>query len=300
MYFEQLRAFCDLAETRSFTQAAQINQLTQSAVSLMLRAFERQFNAPLVVRGKGTAFHLTPQGEAFYIFSKDVLREYDTLQLAIQIAREATSNLVRFACISSFGVHDLPLVLKKFLANNSAAKVELTYGTTEHVCGAVLEGSADLGLVACPCHLPELQLIPLREDPLVVICAKTHPFADSTSIPLRMLNGQKFISLQRDLPTAKAILRLLDDHNISVQAVHELDNFELIKRAVEAGSELAIVPEQTVQQELVRRTLAIIPIEDVPLSRSLALIHKPNKTLTPTMNALIALLQEPVSSTPKP
>ena len=65
MQFESLKVFCDLAETESFTKAAQINNVTQSAVSQTISAMERQFNSHLVERSKKN-FRLTPEGEVFY------------------------------------------------------------------------------------------------------------------------------------------------------------------------------------------------------------------------------------------
>jgi DNA-binding transcriptional LysR family regulator len=293
MQFESLKVFCDLTETRSFTKAAQINGVTQSAVSQTISALERQFRARLVERGK-KKFRLTRAGEVFRDFSKETLRTYDTLQGAIKTAREHTSILIRLASIYSFGLHDLPLVLKKFLQRNPAVKLKLEYDGAKRVYAAVLESSADLGLVAYPSRHIKLQIVPLRKDPLVLICAPDHPFAGRKSIKLDMLNGQKFISIQRDIPTGKALNRILSERRIAVQPVQEFDNIETVKRAVEIGAGVAIVPAQTARQEVADKTLVAIQLENGRFYRPMAIIHKKNKVLAPTMKALIALLKEPL------
>jgi DNA-binding transcriptional LysR family regulator len=293
MQFESLKAFCDLAETKSFTKAAQINDITQSAVSQMVSAFERQFRARLIERGK-RKFHLTRQGEVFFDFSKETLRTYDGLQDAINTAREHTSIMIRLASIYSFGLHDLPLVLKEFLQSNPTVKLKLEYEGSKRVYAAVLESAVDLGVVAYPIRHFKLQIIQLRKDPLVLICAPDHPFAARKSIKLKMLNGQKFINIERDIPTGKAIAHILSERRIAVNVVHEFDNIETIKRAVEIGTGIAIVPEQTARQEVANKTLVAIQLEGGDFSRPLAIIHKKNKMLAPPMKALIALLKEPV------
>jgi LysR family transcriptional regulator, transcriptional activator of the cysJI operon len=293
MQFESIKAFCDLTETRSFTKAAQINGVTQSAISQTISTLERQFHKRLVVRGKRN-FRLTREGEVFYDFSKETLQTYDTLQGAIKTAREHTSILIRLASIYSFGLHDLPLVLKKFLNRNPTVKVNLEYGGAKRVYAAVLESAADLGLVAYPIRHLKLQIVPLRKDPLVLICAPDHPFAARKGIKLKMLNGQKFISIQRGIPTGKALNRILSERRIAVQLVQEFDNIETVKRAVEIGSGVAIVPEQTARQEVANKTLVAIQLEGGDFSRPLAIIHKKTKVLAPPMKTLIALLKEPV------
>ena len=292
MQFESLKAFCDLTETRSFTKAAQINGVTQSAVSQTISALERQFRARLVERGK-KKFRLTREGEVFYDFSRQTLQTYDTLQGALKTAREHTSSLIRLASIYSLGLHDLPLVLRKFLKTNPTVKVELEYGGAERVYAAVLESSADLGLVAYPTRHYKLQIVQLRKDPLVLICAPDHPFATRKSIKIKMLSGQRFICIQRDIPTGKALNRILSERRIAVQPVQEFDNIETVKRAVEIGTGIAIVPEQTARQEVANKTLAAIQL-DGDFSRPIAIIHKKNKTLAPPMKTLIALLKEPI------
>jgi DNA-binding transcriptional LysR family regulator len=185
-------------------------------------------------------------------------------------------------------------VLKKFLQSNPTVKLKLDYDGTKRVYSAVIEGAVDLGLVAYPIRHYKLQIVPLREDPLVLICTPDHPFAVRKSIKLKMLNGQKFINIERDIPTGKAIARILSERRIAVKAVHEFDNIETVKRAVEIGTGIAIVPEQTARQEVANKTLVAIKLEGGEFSRPLAIIHKKNKILAAPMKALIALLKEPV------
>src|SRR5204862_661065 len=122
----------------------------------------------------------------------------------------------------------------------------------EDVTGNVV----DLGLVAYPNRDAKLEVVPLRKDPLVLICHPQHPFAKNKSIKLKALSGQKFIGFQPDIPTRKALDKILKENNVDVQHVMEFDNIETVKRTVEIDAGVAIVPEGTVLQEVAKQTLA--------------------------------------------
>src|SRR5579859_7403196 len=83
MQIESLKVFCDLSETESFTKAAQINGVTQSAVSQTISALERQFKSLLIERSKKN-FRLTPEGQVVYDYSKRILQSYGGLQSKLQ------------------------------------------------------------------------------------------------------------------------------------------------------------------------------------------------------------------------
>jgi DNA-binding transcriptional LysR family regulator len=274
MQIESLKVFCDLTETESFTKAAQINGVTQSAVSQTISSLERQFKSLLIERSKKN-FRLTAEGEVLYDYSKQVLQTYDALHSKLQEIKEIISGNIRVATIYSIGLHVLPPYLKKFLKSYPTVNV--------HV---------DLGLVAYPVRDQKLEIVSLRKDPLVLICHPQHAFAKLKSIKLKNLNGQKFVSFERDIPTRRAMDKLLKEHGVSVDHVMEFDNIETVKRAVEIDSGVAIVPQETIRQEVANQTLAAVKIEDGEHYRTLGMLYKKNKVLSPAIKQFIALLKE--------
>jgi DNA-binding transcriptional LysR family regulator len=102
----------------------------------------------------------------------------------------------------------------------------------------------------------------------------------------------KFINFEQDLPTRKAIDKLFKDQRVAVEQVMEMDNIETLKRAVEIDSGVAIVPEETVAQEVATQTLAIVQLEGGDFWRPLAIVHKKGKVLSPAIKKFIALLKE--------
>jgi LysR family transcriptional regulator, transcriptional activator of the cysJI operon len=293
MQIESLKVFCDLTETESFTKAAQINGVTQSAVSQTISSLERQFKSLLIERSKKN-FRLTAEGEVLYDYSKQVLQTYDGLHSKLQEIKEIISGNIRVATIYSIGLHVLPPYLKKFLKNFSTVNVHVEYRRPNQVYEDVLGNVVDLGLVAYPVRDAKLDIVPLLKDALVLICHPQNPLAKQKAIKLKALSGQNFVSFERDIPTRRALDKLLKEHGASVTHVMEFDNIETVKRAVEIDSGIAIVPQETVKQEVANQTLAAVRLEEGEFFRPLAVIHKKNKVLSPAIKEFIALLKEPL------
>ncbi|MGA2540542.1 MAG: LysR family transcriptional regulator [Verrucomicrobiota bacterium] len=290
MQVESLKVFCDLAETESFTKAAQINNVTQSAVSQQISSLERQFKSLLIERSK-KKFRLTREGQVLYEYSKQIIQSYDSLHNRLQEIKDIISGTIRLATIYSIGLHDLPPYLKKFLKLFPTVNVHVEYRRANQVYEDVLSNVVDLGLVAYPTKDPKLELIPLRKDVLVLICHPQHPLAKNKSIKLSQLSGEKFISFEPDIPTRKAIDKILKDHAVTVQTVMEFDNIETVKRAVEIEAGISIVPQATVLQEVAKQTLVEVRIEGVELFRPLAALYKKNKVLSPAMKQFLHILK---------
>jgi DNA-binding transcriptional LysR family regulator len=292
MQFESLKVFCDLVETKSFTKAAQANVVTQSAVSQTISALEGHFKSLLVERSKKN-FRLTAEGQVLYDYSKRLLQIYGATHSKMQELKNVVSGTIRLSTVYSIGLHDLPPYIKHFLKTYPEVNIHVEYRRASQVYEDVLANIVDLGLVAYPAPDPRLEIVPLREDRLVLVCAPQHPLAKRKTVKFSALNGQKFISFDPDTPTRKALDKIFKKHGVEAQHVMEFDNIETAKRAVEIDSGIAIVPEDTVRQEVADETLAAVRLE-VDSYRQLGIIYKKNKVLSPAMKQLITLLKKPI------
>jgi DNA-binding transcriptional LysR family regulator len=293
MQIESLKVFCDLSETQSFTRAAQINEVTQSAVSQTVSSMEKQFKALLVERSKKN-FRLTPEGQLVYDSSKEILQAYDALHSKLQELKEVISGTIRVSTVYSVGLHELPPYIQRFLKDFPSVNVHVEYRRANQVYEDVLGNVVDLGIVAYPVRDSKLEMVPLRKDALVLICHPQHALARNKTIPVKALNGVKFVAYEKDIPTQKALDKVFREHHVAVQSVMEFDNVETIKRAVEIDSGVAIVPETTIQQETKARTLVAVGLENGGCVRPVGLIYKKNRVLSPAMKRLIELLKKPI------
>lgn len=290
MQIESLKAFCDLVETESFTKAAQINGVTQSAVSQTISGLERHFKSLLIERSKKN-FRLTPEGEVLYDYSKRILQGYDAFLSRLQGLKNIVSGDIRVATVYSIGLHELPSCIKAFLKSCPNVNVRVEYRRANQVYEDVLGNIVDLGLVAYPVRDPKVEVVPLRSDSLVLICHPEHALAKQKTLKVKSLAGQRFVNFEKDIPTRKALDKLFKSHGISVETVMELDNVETVKRAVEIDSGVAIVPEDTIKQEVANKTLVAIHIEGKP-QRELGAIFKKGRVLSPALKQFIELLKK--------
>jgi DNA-binding transcriptional LysR family regulator len=290
MQIESLKVFCDLAETESFTKAAHVNNVTQSAVSQQISALERHFKTLLIERSK-KKFRLTREGHVLYNYSKQIIQTYDSLHSELQEIKDIISGTIRVSTIYSIGLHELPPYLKKFLRAFPTVKVHVEYRRSNKVYEDVLSNVVDVGLVAYPLREAKVETVALRRDPMVLICHPDHPLTKAKVVKMKDLAGVKFIGFESDIPTRKAIDRILKDQGVSVDYVMEFDNIETVKRAVEIDAGVSIVPRTTVTQEISKQTLAEMKLDHPDFVRPLAAIYKKNKVLSPALKEFLSVLK---------
>ena len=291
MQIESLKVFCDLAETESFTKAAQINSVTQSAVSQQISSLERTFKSLLIERSK-KKFRLTREGQVLYDYSKQIIQTYESLDSKLQELKDIISGTIRVATIYSIGLHDLPPYIKRFMKSYPTVNIHVEYRRANQVYEDVFSNVVDLGLIAYPVKDSKLEIVPLRKEPLVLIAHPQHPFVKQKTIKLKALAGQKIIGFEPDIPTRKALDKILREHGVEVKHVMEFDNVETVKRAVEIDAGISIVPLGTVTQEIAKQTLCSVEIEDGQIFRPLAAIYKKHKVLSPAMKQFLSILKE--------
>ncbi len=291
MQIENFKIFADLVETKSFSKAAKINAITQSAVSQQARAMERHFKSLLIDRSQ-KQFQLTREGQRVYEASKELLYSYDKLSSELQEMKKIISGTIRISTIYSIGLHELPPFIKRFLVDFPSVNVRVEYRRSNLVYEDILHNSVDFGLVAFPVRTRQIEQLPFRDDRLVVIAHPNHPLAQfsESGVELKQLDGQRFIGFDPDIPTRKAVDQIFRENKLDIDPVMEFDNIETVKRAVEIDHGIAIVPQATVLQEQQQGTLVVIPFKNKEFTRPLAILHRKGRVLTPAMKKFIETL----------
>jgi len=292
MHIETLKVFCDLVDLQSFSLAAERNFITQSAVSQQIRALEDKFKRRLLERIRGRReVRLTSAGEVFYREAKHVLAAYDQLQENLRGLVGKIGGTVKVATVYSVGLHELPEKVREFMTKFPSAKIDLEYSRTTRVVRDVLNGSVELGVVAFPEPRRGLTIVPMPSNRLVLICPPGHKFAKRAQVKVKELNGQDFVLFERDVPTRKATDRILKDHGVEVKKIAEFDNIETIKRAVEVGFGLAIVPHPAVMYAQQGGQVAIVKLAEKEWQRPVGVIHRSDRSLSLAAKKFVQLLE---------
>lgn len=293
MHIETLKVFCDLVDLESFSMAAERNFITQSAVSQQIRALEEKFKRRLLERIRGRRdVKLTSAGEVFYREAKAVLESYEHLQESLRGVVGKIGGTVKVATVYSVGLHELPVKVREFMTKFPAAKIDLEYSRTTRVVRDVLNGTVELGVLAFPEPKRGLTITPMPDNRLVLIAPPGHKFASRKKVKVTDLSGQDFVHFERDVPTRKAMDKIFKTNGVEVKKVAEFDNIETIKRAVEVGFGLAIVPEPAVIEAQKAGTLAVIPLAEKYWTRSVGVIHRSDRDLSLAAKKFLSLLAQ--------
>ncbi len=293
MQIETFKILSDLVETASFSEAAERNGVTQSAVSQQIKALEEKFGVVLVERGRKN-FSVTPEGEIFLRAGKGILEIYEGIHGEIDSLRNSVSGSLRIATVYSIGFHELPPYLNEFKIAFPKVKLEISYRRSNQIYSDILESRADLGLVAYPKARKGIEIEAAWSDRLVVICPPGHRLATRKSLTIKNLDGERFISFEPDLPTRQAIDAMFLDAGISVKEVVEFDNIETVKRGVEIENAISIVPSESIRSEVEAGTLKQVPLEGRNIWRPLGILRRRNKAMTPAMREMITILRSKI------
>ncbi|MEM8954190.1 MAG: LysR family transcriptional regulator [Verrucomicrobiota bacterium] len=287
---ETFKLFCDLVETESFSAAAERNGITQSAVSQRMSALEKEFGAVLVERGK-RSFGLTPEGRVFLEGSRRIMETLDGTRERLEELRSLVAGELRLATVYSIGLHELSPHLKQFRTEFSQVGLEVSYRRSTQIYSDVLEGRADLGMVAYPKERKGLVVESFWRDRLVLVCAPGHRFGKRKRLRLADLEGEDFVSFEPDVPTRNALDTIFEEEGVEVAKVMEFDNVETVKRAVEIEGSASIIPEKAAVEEVEAGRLQAVPIEHEEMWRPLGIMRKRTKAVTPAMREFVDLLR---------
>lgn len=292
MHIETLKVFSDLVDLQSFSLAAERNFITQSAVSQQIRALEDKFKRRLLERMRGRReIKLTPAGEVFYRESKNVLLAYDQLNESLRGIVGKIGGTVKVATVYSVGLHEMPAKVGEFMSKFPSAKIDLEYSRTTKVVRDVMNGTVELGVIAFPEPRRGLTVVQMPAHRLVLICPPGHKFAKRTQVKTKDLDGMDFVLFERDTPTRKATDRILKDYGVDVKKVAEFDNIETIKRAVQVGFGLAILPQPAVVDELKNGQLAVVRLAEKEWTRPVGILYRSDRNLSLAAKKFVQLLE---------
>lgn len=301
MSLRNVELFCDVVVLRSFSKAAAERDVTQSSVSQSIAALEKRLGVQLIDRGK-RPFELTPAGLVYHEGCRTLLDEYRELEDRVRKMVDKVVGKVRIAAIYSVGLSEMDRYVARFREVYPDVELRIDYVHPDEVYRRVAADEADLGLVSFPKEGGEFTAQEWQRQPMVLVVPPDHKLADEgrdqSGVPVQAIEGEDFVCFTEELKIRRQLDRWLKAEKVSVNAVHSFDNIENIKRAVEIGSGVSILPQPTVQREVEAGTLLALPLKDVAWFRPIGVIHRRNKTLSTAASKFKELLKAPVDSLP--
>ena len=301
MPLRTVELFCDVVALRSFSKAASERDVTQSSVSQSISTLEKRLGVQLIDRGK-RPFELTPAGVVYHDGCRTLLDEYRKLEDRVREMVDKVVGKVRIAAIYSVGLSEMDRYVASFHEKFPEVELRIDYLHPDEVYRRVSADEADLGLVSFPKEGGEFSAQEWQQQPMVLVVPPDHKLAEEgreqSGVSVQALEGEDFVCFTEELKIRRQIDRWLKAEKVAVNTVHSFDNIENIKRAVEIGSGVSILPEPTVQREVDAGALVALHLKDVAWHRPIGVIHRRHKTLSTAASKFKELLKAPVDLLP--
>ncbi|PWT98708.1 MAG: LysR family transcriptional regulator [Terriglobia bacterium] len=297
--FWELKLFREIASSRSMSKGAAHCGVSQSAASQHVQEVERRLGITLFDRSK-RPLEMTAAGKLYNDFCRDVLRREEELARELETLKRQVEGSLRVASIYSIGLSEINHLQEEFSAKYPTVHLHVEYMRPEKVYEAVLDDSADLGLVSYPEASREIAAIPWRDEEMQVAVPPSHPFAQRQEVYPADLNGQTFVGFDEDLSIRRELDRFFRTHGVEVNLAMHFDNIQTIKEAVVLGTGISILPARTMQTEIVQGRLVAVKLHAPDLVRPVGVVHRKRKKLNRAAQAFLELLALQPAPKPEP
>jgi len=279
MNLNQLWIFHNVAYYKSFSLAANALFLTQPGISTQVRLLEDYYKLKLFDR-YGKKIRLTNAGEKLFLYSEKIFNLVKEADNVIEDTKGVNSGTLKLSSSLTMGTYYLPDILSTFRKKYPNIEVQMVVGNSELVVENILSFSSDLGFIAKSVSNQKLIINPFIEEELVMIVPGSHEFARQKTIRINNLNGQCFIMREKGSATRQEIEAKFERENVGVKVTMELGSNEAIKRAVEAGLGISILPANVVRREVKSGLLKIIRFSGERFTRKFHIIYHKDKYLS--------------------
>jgi DNA-binding transcriptional LysR family regulator len=286
----QMRAFCVLARTASFTQAARELHLTQSGVSHSMKALERDVGCRLLDR-LGKKVVLTQAGEQFLNHATRILQDMETTREALGRLGKWGRGRLRIGASTTACQHLIPPVLREFKESFPDHAISIEPGDTSDLVASLLRHKIDLALGLDPVKEPQLDFHPLFTDNLHFIVGAMHPWARAGRVERQEIPRQNYILYNKSSVTFRVIEDYFRREQVVLNTVIELGNMEAIKELVKLGLGVSILALWITRAEIDEGSIVALPPGRRKLQRRWGILKFRGKRLNLAEETFVGLCE---------
>jgi len=285
MEFAALKAFVAVAETGSFSVAAEHLFLTQPAVSKRIAALETELDTRLFDR-IGRTVTLTEAGVALLPRAQSMLVELkDSIRAISSLSGEVRGTL-RFATSHHIGLHRLPPILKRYTQAYPQVRLDIRFMDSEAACVAVEHGDLELGIVTLP-PAPSSNLTTevIWQDPLGIVVSRSHPLTGKADVTLGELAQHVAVLPSSNTYTRQIAEQAFSRLGLELEVTFSTNYLETIKMLVSVGIGWSLLPNTMLDKHI-----CMLSVEELSLQRSLGIVYHRERTLSNAARVLISEL----------
>ena len=287
--FPECKLFRDVAVQRNVSRAAAANGISQSAATQQIQELERRFGTELLDRST-RPLGVTEAGRLYLEFCRDVVRRYEEFEVALEQVREVARGELHVASIYSVALTEMTRLRVDFEGLCPGVSLKVEYFQPDRVYEAVVNESADLGLVSYPEATREIAVIPWRDERMAVALPPSHRLSSRTKLRPRDLDGLDYVAFDAHLTIRKDLERFFREQGIELRVVMNFDNIQMIKEAVALGHGISILPDRTMQNEVEQGRLKVVRLEGPGIVRPVGVVHRKRKKFSSAAKAFLRAL----------
>jgi DNA-binding transcriptional LysR family regulator len=295
MELHQLRYFCAVAETGSFSRAAEQSHVSQPSLSQQIMKLEDELGARLFDR-LGRSVRLTDVGKTFLPRARSVLHELEAARGDVIECKESISGIVNVGVIPTVAPYFLPSRLTSFSRKFPQALLSVMEEITPVLLDRLRAGAIDVALLALPIRGHEFETAPLLTERLFAALPRNHKFAKRSSLSLKDLRTEPFLLLRDGHCFRDTAVAACNRARLHPQIVFESGQFSSLLSMVGAGMGISIVPEMVIEKNSPCR---YVPIADEQAARTIGTVALRGRSLTRAHHAFLSHLRAPPPVRPK-
>lgn len=290
MDINQLEVLIAVAGERGFSRAADKLYRTQPAISQAIRRLEEEVGEPLFDRSSkdGT---LTASGQVLLKYAQQIINLRRDAKLAVKELKDLQRGKVTLGANEYTVMYLLP-VISVYRVRHPHIKIEVKRDLASRIPSEVLKRDVEIGIVSFRPNDPALAAVSVATDELALIVAPKHPLAGKKIVSVRELGVESFIAHNVRSPYREKVVQTFEKHRTPLNISMELPTLEAIKRFVEQGMGVALVPRLAAQAEIERGQVVAIPVREMRLERKLYLIYRKGAKLSHAARAFLNVARD--------
>ncbi len=290
MDIKQLEVLVTVAKEKSFSRAAEVLDRTQPAVSQAIRRLEHEIGEQLFDRSSkdGT---LTFAGEVLLDYARQMLNLRQTAQNALSEMRELHSGKITISA-NEHTVFALLPVIREFRKRHPLIKIEVRRGVASRIPKEITAREVELGVISFKPSDESVKSVPMFADELLLIVAPSHRLASRHTVSVTDLGSEVFVAHNAPSPYRQRVIETFEKCKTALNILVELPSLEAIKRLVESGVGIALVPKLSAHQEIADGRLVGLSVKEMRLVRKLNIVYRKNSTLSHAAQAFIDIAKE--------
>ena len=294
MDISELQVFLTVASERSFSRAAARLHRTQPAVSQAVKRLESELNERLFDRSSKGG-QLTEAGKILLDYAQRLTRLKEEAEDAMRELQDLRRGHVLIGA-NEAAVHVLLPIIEQFRQDHPQARVEVSRRPARQIASEVLNRTLDFGVLTFPPRERGLQSISLGEDELVMLINQAHPLAKRRQVTMEELGRQTVIAHNDPSPARERVLRLYEQRHAPINIQVGLPSLDGIKRGVEMGLGVALLPRRCALSEIANGQLAAVKVPQLRLPRHVRLIYRRSGEMSHAAEAFLSAARDAASS----